>query len=184
MRSQPTVDQALVADLARVMLDRAAAVEPAQVSAERRVFDTLQTAYFADPERALAGDDRGSGQLKFGLPGIEELLTPVLLAASADVLAYLVRRGLIRGAAASKKGVRQLLGLSPAETPAAADVPAGTTEATPDTASSPGLTHDQWAEVRHIVTQALVRHARMPQQRAELIAAAVVADGLTGNQPQ
>lgn len=170
----------LVADVAFAMLQRAEAVEPAQVAAERRVFDTLRAAYFADPRRALAGGDDGGGALKFGLPGVEELLTPVLLAASAEVVAYLAERG----AAASRRAVRRLLRLPAEPKPAAGALPAPDAEPVTEEPAVPELTRAQWAQVRDIVSQALVRHAKMSPQRAELIAAAVVGDGTTGPGPQ
>jgi hypothetical protein len=177
----------LVADVARAMLDRAAAVEPAQVAAERRAFAVLRDAYFADPTRALAGGDTGSGQLKFGLPGVEELLTPVLLAASAEVVAYLGARC----ADVTRRGVRRLLRLPIPEIeggPATADSPpvtdAAATEADAAEVAVPELSREQWADVRRILTDALVRHARMSPQRAALIAAAVVGDGMTGERPE
>lgn len=184
MSAEPAVDEALVSDLALAMLERVAAVEPAQVAAERRAFDVLRAAYFADPRRALGGGDRGGGQLTFGLPGIEELLTPVLLAASAEVVRYLAERG----AAASRRGVRRLLRL-PADGPsAAAGALPGRVQGAADPTGTPDptvpeLTADQWDEVRGIVAQALVRHSRMSPQRAELIAAAVVGEGVTAKRP-
>ncbi|TDB81053.1 hypothetical protein [Micromonospora sp. KC721] len=176
MKARQSTDQHLVAEVAYAMLQRAAAVEPAQVMAERRVFDVLRAAYFADPHRALSGADGGGDQLKFGLPGVEELLTPVFLAASAEVVAYVVDRC----SAASRRGVRRLLGLPmepdgrPAEEP----------DAVADDPAVPQLTGEQWAQVRSIVAQALVRYAKMSPQRADLIAAAVVGDGITGVPPQ
>lgn len=185
------VNEDLVADLARAMLDRAAAVEPDRVAAELRVFPALRTAYFADPQRALARCDRGGGKLQFGPPGVEELLTPVLLFASAEVLRYLADRG----AAAARTAVRRLLsstapdddaatdGSSADDTPTddtrAGDTRAGDTRADDISGDSVGPTADQWVEIRSIVTTTLVRHAQMPRPRAELIAAAVVGEGLT-----
>lgn len=165
-------NELLVTDVARGMLERAAAVEPVRVAAERRAFDALRAAYFADPERALNGGGSGGGALAFGLPGVEELLTPVLLAASAEVVRYVADRG----AAVTTRGVRRLLGGRP-ESPEAV-------EAADDDPAPQPLTAEQWAEVRRIVSRALVRHARMSPQRADLIAAAVVGDGLAGDDQQ
>lgn len=164
-------DDGLVAEVARGMLDRAAVVEPAQVAAERRVFDALLEAYFANPRRALGGGDRGGGKLAFGLPGVEELLTPVLLAAAAEVVRYVADRS----AAATATAVRRVLGLTPAQPAAVEARPADV-----DRTVAP-LTAGQWAEVRGIVRQTLIRHGRMAPERADLIAAAVVGDGLTGH---
>jgi hypothetical protein len=162
------LDEALVAENARVMLDRAGSVVPAQVAAECRAYDALRTAYFADPVRALAGD-KGGGHLSFGLPGVEELLTPVLLAASAEVLRYIADRG----AVLTRAGVRRMLHL-PADTSPNADEPVDTPR------PEAPLTREQWAEVRRIVTHALVQHGRMSPHRAGIIAAAIVGDGMTG----
>lgn len=170
MTRPPALDETLVAEIARVMLDRVGTVEPAQVAAERRAFDALQTAYFADPARALAGD-RGGGQLSFGLPGVEELLTPVLLAASTEVLRYLADRG----ATLTRAAVRKVLE-RPTDTASDADEPVD-----PPRPEAP-LTGEQWAEVRRIVTHALVRHGRMSPRRADMIAAAIVGDGMTGTE--
>lgn len=177
-------EQSLVTDVALAMLERLATLEPARVAAERRVFDALRTAYFADPRRALDGADSGGGKLAFGLPGVEELLTPVLLAASAEVVRYLADRG----AAATAKGVRRLLGMRSEAAEALpeerasleieVDLPAD------DSPAPQPLTIEQWAEVRRIVSRACVRHGRMSPQRAELIAAAVIGDGITGDEEQ
>ena len=170
-RARP-LDEALVAETARAMLDRAGFVEPEQVAAERRVFDALRSAYFADPARALAGD-RGGGQLSFGLPGVEDLLTPVLLAASTEVLRYLADRG----AVLTRAGVRRMLGR-----PADAALGADNSVDTPTPAAP--LTGEQWREVRRIVTHALVGHGRMSPRRADMIAAAIVGDGTTGQESE
>ncbi|WP_328534764.1 hypothetical protein OG836_13390 [Micromonospora zamorensis] len=172
MTDSPTSDEALVTEAARVMLDRIGVVEPEQVAAERRVFDVLRTAYFANPARALAGDD-GGGQLSFGPPGVEELMTPVLMAASAEVVRYLADRGVVL----TRASVRRVLG-RPADTAAGADDPVDTLP------SAAPLTREQWREVRGIVMHALVQHGRMSPRRAALIAAAVVGDGTTGQEPE
>ncbi|MGV9212792.1 hypothetical protein ACTFTM_13130 [Micromonospora sp. RB23] len=171
MTESPALDEALVTETARVMLDRVAIVEPEQVAAERRVFDVLRTAYFANPARALAGDD-GGGQLSFGPPGVEELLTPVLMAASAEVIRYLADRGVVL----TRAGVRRALG-RPADTAAVTDDPVDTLP------SVAPLTPEQWREVRGVVTRALVQHGRISPHRAALIAAAIVGDGTTGQEP-
>ncbi|SCF23399.1 hypothetical protein [Micromonospora chokoriensis] len=172
MTDSPTSDEALVTETARVMLDRIGVVEPEQVAAERRVFDVLRMAYFANPARALTGDD-GGGQLSFGPPGVEELLTPVLMAAAAEVVRYLADRGVVL----TRAGVRRVLG-RPADTSSGADSPVDTPP------SAAPLTREQWREVREIVMQALVRHGRMSPHRAALIAAAAVGDGTTGQEPE
>ncbi|MBE1487660.1 hypothetical protein [Plantactinospora soyae] len=184
MRVGPAIDEQWVVEVAQAMLDRAAAVQPAQAAAERRVFDVLRQAYFADPKRALAGGDRGGGQLKFGLPGVEELLTPVLLNASAGVLAHLASLGVLNVAVASTRGVRRLLGLEPGAPRVDRAAPTRTVADAPVEDSTPALTADQWIEVRSIVTRALVRHGRMSPQRAELLAAAIIGDGFTERRPE
>ncbi|GAA2616609.1 hypothetical protein [Paractinoplanes durhamensis] len=151
-----TEDDLLVAEVAKALLERAADAEPA-VTAERRAFDVLSEAYFADPKRALAGNGNGGGYLKFGLPGIEELLTPVFLAAGAEVVKYL--SGRVEGF--SRKTVRRIL-----SRPAPREVPQ--------------LTVEQWAYVRTVVENSLMQHTKMSPQRAETIASAVVGDGIAG----
>jgi hypothetical protein len=164
--SSKAMDQDVVSDVARALLERAAIAEPDQVAAERRMFTVLSQAYFADAQRALTGGDRGGRQLAFGPPGTEELLTPVFLAAATQVVAFLVERGVV----ASGRGMRRLL-----RTRNSADA-AETGPAVPE------LTGEQWVQIRGIVAQALVTHGQMAPQRADLIAAAVVGDGLTGPQ--
>jgi hypothetical protein len=51
---EPAVDARAMSDLARALIERAAAVEPA-IRAERDLFRPLARAYFQDRERALAG---------------------------------------------------------------------------------------------------------------------------------
>ncbi|MGW3792210.1 hypothetical protein ACWD8I_13725 [Micromonospora arida] len=181
MKVTPAVDEQMVVELAQVMLQRAASVRPAQVAAERRVFDLLRDAYIADPKRALAGGDPGSGQLKLGLPDVEYLLTPVLLDASAQVLSYVVSLGVVTAAVSSTRGVRRVLGLTPVEsrdTGTAADTH-GQAVADAPGAGMPVLTPDQWAEVRALVTRSLIQHGRMPTQEADLLAAAIVGDWIS-----
>ncbi|MFJ9536741.1 hypothetical protein ACIRPX_05745 [Streptomyces sp. NPDC101225] len=168
-----------VVEAARGMLDRAASVAPEQVAAERRAFVMLCAAYFSDPERALApgrGSEAG-GLLRFGTPGAQELLTPVLLAAASAVGAYLgekavgASRGLVRG-----------LFTRPAAEPRAGEEAPGA-RSTGEAAAAARLAPEQWREVRRIVAHTLVRHGGMPQDRAELMAAAVVGDGPAGQTP-
>jgi hypothetical protein len=180
------VDEELVADLARAMLDRAATVQPERVAAERRVFGVLRAAYFADPKRALAGADRRTGKLEFGLDGAELLLTTVLLEASAQVVVELAAQGLVNGARATKRGVRRLLHLPPGADPepdrgADSEPDADpTAEVAPTAEAAPTLTPAQWAQIRQVIIGVLIRYARMPKPDAELIAAAVIGDAVTG----
>ncbi|GAA0571313.1 hypothetical protein GCM10010172_64720 [Paractinoplanes ferrugineus] len=151
-----TKDDVVVVEVARVLLDAAGQDDlAAQVRAERRAFDALAEAYFHDPERSLAGTDSGGGYLRFGIPGIEELLTPIFLAAAAEVVGYLTRRGVD----VTRRIVRGTL---------------------PAPAETPELTREQWTHVREVLVTALMKHAKMSRRRAETIAAAVVGDGLTG----
>jgi hypothetical protein len=152
----------LAAEVARELLERAGAGGDdelgARIAAEKRAFDVLAEAYFDDPRRALAASDGGGGYLKFGIPGIEELLTPIFLAASAEVVAYLAERGI----KLTRQTVRRVLSGPPEED------------------AAPELSKEQWAHVRQILVTALMKHARMSRRRAETIASAVVGDGLTG----
>ncbi|MGX9885391.1 hypothetical protein [Streptomyces sp. NPDC002276] len=169
-----------VAEAARGMLDRAADVAPERVAAERRAFDMLCAAYFSDPKQALTPgtDARGSGPLGFGGPEAEQLLTPVFLAAASAVGAYLGDKAV----GASRGLIRRMFTCPPAD---------GSAEEGARDAGSAGeptegvrLDPEQWREVRRIVLRTLVRHGGMPQDRAELMAAAVVGDGLTGEPPR
>lgn len=168
----------MVVELTQVMLQRAASLRPAQVAAERRVFELLRDAYIADPKRALAGGDPGSGQLKLGLPEVEYLLTPVLLDASAQVLSYVVSLGVVTAALSSTRGVRRVLGLTPVPHP---DAGAAADDHGKAVADAPGvglpvLAPDQWAEVRALIARSLIQHGRMPTPEADLLAAAIVGD--------
>ena len=51
---EPVVDARAISDLAKTLIERAAAAEPA-IRAERDLFHPLVEAYFRDRERALAG---------------------------------------------------------------------------------------------------------------------------------
>lgn len=51
---EPVVDARAISDLAKALIERAAAAEPA-IRAERDLFRPLARAYFRDRERALAG---------------------------------------------------------------------------------------------------------------------------------
>ncbi|MGW7542580.1 hypothetical protein ACWGKQ_15920 [Streptomyces sp. NPDC054770] len=172
-----------VADAARGMLDRAAAVVPEQVAAERRAFDMLCAAYFSDPERALAPGTgaRGGGPLGFGMPGTQELLTPVFLAAASAVGTYLADKAV----GASRGLIRKMFAPSPAGTSAEEGAPgSGSACAAGEAGEALCLAPEQWREVRRIVTHTLMRHGGMSQDRAELMAAAVVGDGLAGETPR
>ncbi|WP_329311163.1 hypothetical protein [Streptomyces sp. NBC_01262] len=155
-----------VVELARAMLDRASVVAPEQVYAERKMFGLLCRAYFSDPERALAARERtsGSGPLNFGLPDVEELLTPVFLAAASAVVAHLADKA----AAATEEMMRRLLEDS-----------SGRQEA-----SAVRFTGEQLREVRRIVAQTLIHRGGMTPERAELFAAAAVGDAVTGETPE
>ncbi|XUL85399.1 hypothetical protein ACQ86D_00760 [Streptomyces galilaeus] len=169
-----------VAEAARRMLDRAADVAPERVAAERRAFDMLCAAYFSDPQQALApsAGAPGGGPLGFGGPGAEQLLTPVFLAAASAVGAYLGDK-----AVGVSRGVFRRMFARPT-----ADVSAEEEARDVGSAGEPTetvqLDPEQWREVRRIVLRTLVRHGGMPQDRAELMAAAVVGDGLAGETPR
>lgn len=169
-----------VAEAARGMLDRAADVEPERVAAERRAFDMLCAAYFGDPQQALtpSAGAPGGGPLGFGGPGAEQLLTPVFLAAASAVGAYLGDRavGVSRGV------IRRMFARPTADVSAEDGVRSSGSAGEP--AETVQLDPEQWREVRRIVLRTLVRHGGMSQDRAELMAAAVVGDGLAGETPQ
>ncbi|MFF7980173.1 hypothetical protein ACFZDK_13735 [Streptomyces sp. NPDC007901] len=172
-----------VADAARGMLDRAAAVAPEQVIAERRAFEMLCAAYFSDPERALApsaGARRG-GPLGFGMPDAQQLLTPVFLAAASAVGTYLGERAV----GASRGLLRRVF--TPSSAGASAEEGArgsGSEGEAEEPVETVRLAPEQWREVRRIVTHTLMHRGGMSRDRAELMAAAVVGDGLAGQTPR
>lgn len=165
-----SLDEELVSAAARSMLERVITVEPEQASA-RRTFSQQAQDFFTDPARALSGKSRRGGPLEFGLTGVEPLLTPVLLEAAAQVMAYLGTVVLLRGVTWSAHGVRQLFG--------------GHDDGGDQNAAEadPDLTAAQWARVRQLVEEVLVRHGRIGPDRAELLAAAVVGEALLSDTP-
>jgi hypothetical protein len=168
---------------ARGMLDRVASVAPEQVAAERRAFDMLCAAYFSDPERALApsAGTHGSGPLGFGMPDAQQLLTPVFLAAASAVGTYLGDRAV----GASRGLLRRMFTPSPAGASAEeAARTSGSTGEAEETVETVCLTTEQWREVRRIVTHTLIHRGGMSRDKAELLAAAVVGDGLAGETPR
>ncbi|MEV7968165.1 hypothetical protein AB0O34_19575 [Sphaerisporangium sp. NPDC088356] len=145
------IDRTLVADLARIMV---AEVRPAELP----MFRPMSEAYFADPERSLAGGDGGGGPLRIGETGLVLLLTPVALAAAEEVTKYLfgeaIRPALVRGGAA----VRRLFGI-------------GGRPGKSETAVR--LTDEQWAHVHRIVEDVAVRFGH-GQDVAQVMADTVV----------
>ncbi|WP_405147348.1 hypothetical protein OG589_07365 [Sphaerisporangium sp. NBC_01403] len=155
------IDQALVTDIARVVIAR---VRPAELPTLR----AMSEAYFADPERSLAGGAGGGGPLRIGDTGIVLLLTPVALAAATEVTQYLfseaIRPGLVRGGAA----VRRLFGATGGRT--------GPDEAPVE------LTDRQWAHVRQMVVDVVVRCGH-DEDVAQVMADAVVGAGHRAGSP-
>ena len=183
MGTRTSMDGELVIAVARTMFERIVAMEPEQAPA-RRVFNQQAQSYLADPEAALAGADHGSAPLGFGLTGVEVLLVPVLMQAAADVVGYLTGEAVLRGVAASGPVVRRLFafGAFGAHGADGADGAFGARGADgadgADEADDAVLTVRQWAEVRRIVEDVLIRHANMAPGRAGRLAVAVVGEGV------
>ncbi|WP_250400428.1 hypothetical protein [Streptomyces cellostaticus] len=171
MKARGELNESQVAALARAMLDRAAAVAPEQVAAERPMFGLLSRTYFSDPRRALEARELAghSGPLGFGAPEVAELLTPLFLAAASAVVADLT----CRATEVSQELMRRLLnrGAPGPEEDGSADrqVPAPV-----------AFTGDQLRAMRRIVAHTLVRHGGLSEERADLLAAAAVGDAAVG----
>ncbi|GAA1273947.1 hypothetical protein GCM10009677_28970 [Sphaerisporangium rubeum] len=150
-------EDALVTEVARVMVQRAA---PSEVP----IFDPLSRAYFADRKRALAGDDKGSGLLGFGVAEVAMLATPILLEASHGVVTTLIAEGLLHHTKSTIRQIRRLFG----------------TDQEPEDEGPLPLTPEQWARVRDIVRDTAVSLGT-PKTKADLLANAVVGRALLGD---
>jgi hypothetical protein len=105
------VDQDLVRDLARRIIEQAAPEElPLLRSTSER--------YFADPEKALGKRRREQEVLGFGAEAVVALLSPIVLAVVTDVLkdlaADVARAAGTRSIATIRASLRRLLRLGPA----------------------------------------------------------------------
>src|SRR5262245_51089561 len=146
---EPAVDEMLVRDVSRVVVARFA---PEELPA----FRVVSNAYFGG-EDDNRSPDLGPGETV-------ALLTPVVLAAMNEVTQHLigefVRKTVTQGGKTAARAVRRLFGVKYV----------GTSDTPID------LTDDEWAEVRHIVTETAKRHG-LPPEAADRLADAVVDAG-------
>jgi hypothetical protein len=161
------VDQDVVRSLAWAIVRRVA-------PAEEVTFEFQADAYFADPQRALSGDQAGGDRLGSGLTDIVEVavpvLTPVALAVATELVTRVVRErvepGLKRAGRAISDAAGRLLGREPDEPEAPiADVPA-----------------DERPEVHRIVLEIVVKHGEA-EDVARRIAAAVAGETGAADEP-
>ncbi|MGW5555845.1 hypothetical protein ACWER9_01290 [Micromonospora sp. NPDC003944] len=164
-------DERAVTDIARLMMERATAVDPT-IDAERALFPVLTAAFFRDRHRALTGT-RSTGALEFGAAEAVMLLTPIMLETARVVWAYLVEDAVRRGIIWSGAAARQVFGDQSASPDA--EQPGGSTPS--------ALTAEQWNHVHHLVTQVLTGPGKIPAGRAALLADAVVGRGRLGDGP-
>jgi hypothetical protein len=160
--SEPTVDDALVAELARSAVARAA-------PEELPLFRATSEAYFENPE-ALEDREAGDEMLGFGVDAALILVTPVALAVSRDVLNFIVaqvrEQAREHGAEAIDRFFDRLLKRK--EKPAAA----GATPA-PTPSEPPDLTEEQLEEVRTLALEK-ARQLKLAPDKAELLADSLV----------
>lgn len=152
-------DESLLIELAQPLVAEFAPAEDGEL------FEILSEAHFARPE-AFAEADHRTGPLAFGLPEFTVLLTPVMLAAMAEVVRYVVDKAMDKGTEVSAKGIRRLFRRQgePAEPPIT-------------------LTSGQLAEVHRIVLDVAERGGVSAEQ-AQLIADAVIGRGSRGDGPR
>jgi hypothetical protein len=160
---ESVVDDALVNDVARIVVERVA-------PAELPMFATLSDAYLADPRPPESGPG-GGGPLGFGVGDAVVLVTPVALMVANEVTQHLAGE-LARGAVArGKRAVRRLFRLDgkPAE---------------PEDEETPvALTAEQWAQVRQIVVETALRGG-LSADAAELMGDAVLGAGQAPPEPE
>jgi hypothetical protein len=149
-------DSAVVKDLARRMV-LAAAPE------ERYTFGSVSDRYLADPDGFGRGS-RGSGRLGIDPTGVAVVLVaPVALAAASEVVKYVaetvVKSVVDRASEATRLRVRRVLRLAGGDPP--------------DGEERVALTVEQRQQVYEIVIN-VARRARVAEDKAELMAAAVV----------
>jgi hypothetical protein len=149
--SEPAVDDALIAELARSAVARAA-------PEELPLFRATSEAYFENPE-ALEGREAGDEMLGFGVDAALVLVTPVALAVSRDVLNFVVaqvrEQARERGAEAIDRFLDRLLRRKEA----------------PD--EPPDLTEEQLEEVRTLALEK-ARQLKLAPDKAELLADSLV----------
>lgn len=160
--SEPAVDDALVAELARSTVARVA-------PEELPLFRATSEAYFENP-KALEGREAGDEMLGFGVDAALILVTPVALAVSRDVLNFIVAQVREKAREHGAEAIDRLFDrlLKRKEKPAAAaPTPA------PAQPEPPDLTEEQLEEVRTLALEK-ARQLKLAPDKAELLADALV----------
>ena len=157
--SAPTVDDQLVAELARSAVSQTA-------PEELPLFRATSEAYFQNPE-ALAAQRSGDEMLGFGVDAALVLVTPVALAVSRGVLNFVIEEVRAQARDHGKEVIDRLVarllhrGAKP-ETPAPASEP-----------DAPDLTEEQLEEIRALALEK-ARQLKLAPDKAELLADSLV----------
>jgi hypothetical protein len=156
--SEPAVDDALVAQLARSALAQAA-------PEELPLFRATSEAYFEDPE-SLGRTGSGDDMLGFGVDAALVLMTPVALTVARDVLNFVVAQVRVQADEHGKEAFDRL-----------ADrlLRRGESAARPATAEPgpPELTDEQLEQVRALALEKAVQ-LKLAPDKAELLADSLV----------
>jgi hypothetical protein len=164
-----TVDDALVAQLARDAVGKAA-------PEELPLFRATSEAYFRDPSSVEKGDGSRDEMLGFGVDAALVLITPVALSVARDVLNFVVAQVRAKAREHGTEAVDKLTDRilkrgdddeKPAE-PAAATAP----EAAPAPAAAE-LTDDQLEQVRALAIEK-AKQLKLPDDKAQLLADSLV----------
>lgn len=158
--SGPTVDDQLVAELARSAVSQTA-------PEELPLFRATSEAYFENPD-ALAAQRSGDEMLGFGVDAALVLVTPVALAVSRDVLNFVIAEVRSQAHDHGKEVIDRLVArlLHRGEKPETPAPPAGEPDA-------PDLTEAQLEEVRAFALEK-ARQLKLAPDKAELLADSLV----------
>jgi hypothetical protein len=157
--SSPTVEDQLVAELARSAVSKAA-------PEELPLFRATSEVYFEDPD-ALAAQRSKDEMLGFGIDAGLVLLTPVALAVSREVLSFVIEQVRAQAREHGKDAIDRLV---------ARMLRRGTEDEASAAASEPDppdLTEEQLAEVRALALEK-ARQLKLAPDKAELLADSLV----------
>ncbi len=153
--SGPASEDALVADLARATVERAA-------PAELPLFGPTSEAFFEDPA-ALERDGGGDKMLGFGVDAALVLITPAALSVAKDVVGFVAAQVRARlrdeGEGAVQSTLDRIFGRRKPET---ADEP-----------KPPELSDEQLEHVRKLALEK-AKQLKLPPDKAELLADSLV----------
>jgi hypothetical protein len=167
--SGTAVDDALVADLARLAVERTA-------PEELPLFRPTSEAFFEDPDAVPRRGGRDE-LLGFGVEAAVVLVTPVALSVARDVARFVADQLRSRLAQEGEGAVQRALDrvFKRDAKPDAADAPAAAAAA----AATPELTDEELERVRAIALEK-AQQLRLPPDRAGLLADAIVGGLATG----